>query len=247
MATGAQVWSTTAASNNTIDSQVNWSEGMAPSAVNDSARAEMASVAMFIGDNSGTLATGGTTTAFTISSRQISTGFADGKTIAVRMHATNEANATLNLDGIGPKNIQIYADQNISYGQLTGGSIHRFTYNSASTGWIVNSFPGQNAYLTSLDVVGATSFGAVSMISASISSTLNVSGAVFIGGALRTASLVTTGSANITDTTLIGAAWAAYTPTITSVVRNHQFRKRKWQLFTSWKDCPCQGHNNDHR
>ena len=38
MATGAQVWSTTAGSNNSIDSAVNWAEGQAPSTVNDSAR-----------------------------------------------------------------------------------------------------------------------------------------------------------------------------------------------------------------
>jgi hypothetical protein len=35
-------WPTTAANNATADSTINWAEGMAPSAVNDSARAQMA-------------------------------------------------------------------------------------------------------------------------------------------------------------------------------------------------------------
>lgn len=142
MPTGAQVWSTTAASNNVADSQVNWSEGMAPSAVNDSARGGMASVAMFIGDNSGVLVTSGTTTAYTIGSKQISTGVADGYTIAARIHATNDVNATLNVDGVGPKSIQTFSGQNLSLGTLVAGSIQRFTYNTASTAWILNSFLG---------------------------------------------------------------------------------------------------------
>ena len=63
MATGAQVWSTTAGSNNSIDSAVNWAEGQAPSSVNDSARGMMASVASFRDDNSGVLATTGSSVA----------------------------------------------------------------------------------------------------------------------------------------------------------------------------------------
>ena len=39
------LWSRTAASNSTADSNVNWAEGQAPSSVNDSARAMMASLA----------------------------------------------------------------------------------------------------------------------------------------------------------------------------------------------------------
>jgi len=38
-------WSRTASSNATADNTVNWAEGMAPSAVNDSARAMMARLA----------------------------------------------------------------------------------------------------------------------------------------------------------------------------------------------------------
>jgi hypothetical protein len=64
-------WSRTAASNATADSTVNWAEGMAPSAVNDSARAMMASTAAYRDDVAGAITTGGTSTAYTVTSYQI--------------------------------------------------------------------------------------------------------------------------------------------------------------------------------
>ena len=64
-------WSRTAASNATADSTVNWAEGQSPSSVNDSARAMMASTAAFRDDIAGAIATGGTSTAYTVSSNQV--------------------------------------------------------------------------------------------------------------------------------------------------------------------------------
>jgi hypothetical protein len=64
-------WSRTAASNATADSTVNWAEGMPPSAVNDSARAMMASTAAYRDDVAGAITTGGTSTAYTVTSYQI--------------------------------------------------------------------------------------------------------------------------------------------------------------------------------
>ena len=63
-------WSRTASSNATADSTINWAEGMAPSAVNDSARAMMARLAEWRDDVSGTITTGGTSTAYTVTSNQ---------------------------------------------------------------------------------------------------------------------------------------------------------------------------------
>jgi hypothetical protein len=64
-------WSRTASSNATADSTVNWAEGQAPSSVNDSARAMMASTAAFRDDIAGAIVTGGTSTAYTVASYQI--------------------------------------------------------------------------------------------------------------------------------------------------------------------------------
>ena len=50
MATGIGAWSTTAATNSSADSNINWAEGQAPSTVNDSARAMMAAVATWLRD-----------------------------------------------------------------------------------------------------------------------------------------------------------------------------------------------------
>src|SRR5882757_7545244 len=62
-------WSKTPVNNATADSTVNWAEGMAPSAVNDSARAEMAAVAKWRDDISGTLTTRGSTTVYSLTPR----------------------------------------------------------------------------------------------------------------------------------------------------------------------------------
>ena len=63
-------WSHTASSNANADSTVNWAEGMAPSAVNDSARAMMARLAEWRDDISGTITTAGSATAYTVASNQ---------------------------------------------------------------------------------------------------------------------------------------------------------------------------------
>jgi hypothetical protein len=51
MASGIGAWSTTASNNDDADTDINWAEGQAPSTVNDSARAMMAAVAVFLRDN----------------------------------------------------------------------------------------------------------------------------------------------------------------------------------------------------
>lgn len=136
MTTGLRIWSKTAATNNSVDSNINWAEGMAPSAVNNSARAQMASAAKWRDDNSGTLVTSGSTTAYTVTSNQVSTGYLDGDTIAVTFHAANDSSATLNVDSVGAKQIQLIPGTNLSGGEFQGGTSHRFHYSSSSTAWI---------------------------------------------------------------------------------------------------------------
>lgn len=150
MATGVISWSQTAATNATADSTVNWAEGMAPSAVNDSGRALMASVAKYRDDTSGSLTTGGTSTAYTLTTNQ---GFVflsemNDKEIAVRFHAANGASPTLNVDGLGAKPIQIDADTAVPTGCITADSIWRLTYDNSIPAFIVNSYPQQLDALT---------------------------------------------------------------------------------------------------
>src|SRR6185312_8868999 len=64
-------WSQTAAADATADSTINWAEGQPPSSVNDSARAMMAATAKYRDDIAGAIVTGGTSTAYTVSSYQV--------------------------------------------------------------------------------------------------------------------------------------------------------------------------------
>jgi hypothetical protein len=147
MASGAQTWSTSAASNDSIDSAMNWAEGMAPSAVNNSARGMAASVAAWIGDNSGTLATSGTTLAYTVTTKQVEAALTEGYTVTVQFHATNDSSASLAVDSLAAKKMQLTAGTNLAGGEFLIGSKARFTYTSASTAWIFNGYvsPGSQA------------------------------------------------------------------------------------------------------
>lgn len=131
-------WSTTASSNDTADTTVNWVEGQAPSTVNNSARAMMAAIAKWRDDMSGNLVTGGTSTAFTITTNQSFASLVDGISITARMSATSGASPTLNVDSLGAKAIATYYGTAIPTGALPSGSIQRFTYGSTDDKWIVH-------------------------------------------------------------------------------------------------------------
>lgn len=99
----------------------------------------MSSVAKWRDDNNGTLVTTGSTTAFTVTTTQGSTALVDGYTVAVKLHATADISASFAPDGLTAKKIQIVAGTNLAGGELAGGTIQRFTYNSGSTAWLVNN------------------------------------------------------------------------------------------------------------
>ncbi len=143
MATGVQVWSNTPVTNATIDSNVNFSEGMAPSQVNDSTRALMSSVAKWRDDNSGTLVTSGTTTALTLVTNQVEAALTSGYTVTVLWGATPDTAATLAVDGLAAVNIQPVYGTNITYGNLQAGQINSLTYTTgtgANPAWILKNF-----------------------------------------------------------------------------------------------------------
>src|SRR5215813_5767171 len=98
-------WSQTSSSDATADSTINWAEGQAPSSVNDSARAMMAAAAKYRNDIAGAIVTGGTSTAYTLTSFQSFDTLAhmDGAMIAFTPHTTSGATVTLNVDGLGAK------------------------------------------------------------------------------------------------------------------------------------------------
>lgn len=156
-------WSRTAASNATADSTVNWAEGQAPSSVNDSARAMMASTAGYRDDTSGALVTAGTSTAYTLTSREVFDTLAhmDGAALAFTVNATCGASPTLNVDGLGAKTIVASSGNPIAAGLLVINTPYVVTYNNASTEFRLHGVYGvavssQN-YLTGLTLSTAGS------------------------------------------------------------------------------------------
>jgi microcystin-dependent protein len=135
-------WSRTAASNATADSTVNWAEGMAPSSVNDSGRAMMASTAAFRDDISGAIATGGTSTAFTVTSYQVFDTLAhlNGQIIAFTPHTTNGATVTLNVDGLGAKPLRSAPSVELPAGVLVQGTPYVALYNSSDAAFYLQGF-----------------------------------------------------------------------------------------------------------
>ena len=135
-------WSTAAANNATADSTINWAEGQAPSSVNDSARAEMAAVAKFRDDIAGAITTGGSSTAYTVTSSQGFNSLANmsGKMIAFVPHTTNGATVTLNVDGLGAKPLRSAPSTELLAGVLVQGTPYVATYNNAAAEWLLHGF-----------------------------------------------------------------------------------------------------------
>lgn len=140
-------WSRTASSNATADSTVNWAEGMAPSAVNDSARAMMASTAAFRDDIAGAIATGGTSTAYTVTSYQIFSSLSTmaNQIIAFTPHTTNGATVTLNVDSLGAKPLRSAPSVELLAGTLVQGTPYLALYNNSDAVFYLHGFYN-NAY-----------------------------------------------------------------------------------------------------
>jgi microcystin-dependent protein len=150
-------WSQTASSDATADSTINWAEGQAPSSVNDSARAMMAATAKYRDDIAGAIVTGGTSTAYTVSSYEVFDTLAhlNGQMIAFTPHATNGATVTLNVDGLGAKPLRTSPNVELLAGVLIQGTPYVATYNNSDTVWYLQNFYG-NPY--SVPLLGGMDF-----------------------------------------------------------------------------------------
>lgn len=137
---GFYQWSQTAASNASADPTINFAEGQAPSSLNDSDRALMAAMAKWRDDNSGALVTGGTTTAYTVSSNQVfpSLTAMAGQTLRLTMNATCGVSPTLNVDSLGAKAIVFANGSAVGAGDLVSGTVHSFVYDNVNGIWVAN-------------------------------------------------------------------------------------------------------------
>ncbi len=137
-------WSQTQASNATADPSINWQEGQAPSSVNDSARAMMASVAKHRDDIAGAIVTGGTATAYTVSSYEAFDALTrlNGQIIAFTPHATNGGTVTLNVDSLGAKPLRSAPAAELLAGTLIQGTPYLALYNHTDTAFYLHGFYG---------------------------------------------------------------------------------------------------------
>ena len=139
-------WSRTAETNSAADGTINWAEGQAPSTVNNSARAMMAAAAKFRDDISGAIVTGGSSTAYTVTSFQVFDSLANmnGAMIAFTPHTTNAAGpVTLNVDGLGAKALRFSpSGVELPAGALVQGTPYVATYYNATTEWILQGLAG---------------------------------------------------------------------------------------------------------
>lgn len=142
-------WSLTPGSNATADPAINWSEGMSPSSVNDSARAMMSVVAAWRNDISAVNTTAGTSTAYTLTTSEgVTQPPTNGQMIAFVAHADNGANPKLSVDG-GTSYPIWFNGSPVSAGTLIAGTPYRVAYSSTSDHWMLEAAYG-NPYNVAL-------------------------------------------------------------------------------------------------
>jgi len=108
-------------------------EGQSPGSLNNSHREYMAAVRRWYGDQNGELSCGGTSAAYTVTSRESDAGSAlesyTGMPFMVaRCTASNEASATMNVDGLGAK-LMVGNGQPLQSHDLTAGQMFFFCFN----------------------------------------------------------------------------------------------------------------------
>jgi len=140
-------WSQTASADATADSTINWAEGQAPSSVNDSARGMMAATAKYRDDIAGAIVTGGTSTAYTVTSYQQFDTLAhlNGQMIAFTPHATNGAMVTLNVDSLGARPLRSAPNAELLAGTIIQGTPYVVIYNNADGAFYLQGVYG-NAF-----------------------------------------------------------------------------------------------------
>lgn len=132
-------WSTTSSNNATADPSINWSEGQAPSSINDSARAMMAAIAAFRNDISAVNTTAGTSTAYTLTTSEgVNTTPSNGQMISFIANVANGASPTLTVDGGNTYPLWMFGSS-ITGGTLVAGSPYRVAFSLANSAWLLEA------------------------------------------------------------------------------------------------------------
>ena len=125
-----QTWSATAANNNS-SAPNGWPEGMAASSVNNSAREMMAALAKWYKDENGTLVTGGSSNAYTLTPNRTVSAYEGGLSFTFEAnHTSSSTTPTLNVSSLGAKTITDQEGNALTVGDIVSGGIYRVVYDS---------------------------------------------------------------------------------------------------------------------
>jgi microcystin-dependent protein len=102
----------------------------------------MASTAAYRDDVAGAIVTGGTSTAYTVTSYEVFDTLAHlgGQLIAFTPHATNGATVTLNVDGLGAKPLRSAPSVELPAGVLVQGTPYAALYNASDAAFYLYGF-----------------------------------------------------------------------------------------------------------
>lgn len=124
-------WSETAASNNASPPN-GWPEGQNPSDVNNCAREMMAALKRWWNRANAVKTTGGTTSAYTLTYDVAASQYYDGEIFTFIANATNAAAATLNINGLGARQITLFGG-NLLAGAIIANQVVTVRYKSSDT------------------------------------------------------------------------------------------------------------------
>ena len=121
-------WDNAAANNNDTPPD-GWPEGQAPSTVNDCARELMAAVSRWYDDQKGELVTAGSSNSYTLTTNSSHAALADQSLIVFRADRANTGAATLNVDSLGAKPMQLNGSS-LGSGYLVQDVVYAAVYDS---------------------------------------------------------------------------------------------------------------------
>lgn len=125
-------WNILAASNNNPPPN-GWPENMEYDEVNDTGREVMAVIARFIAGINGTKTTGGTSTAYTLTSGYTLSGYAAGQMFAFVANADSTGSVTLNVNGLGAGNVVDSRGVQLGAGDIRNGGYYLVRRTSGGT------------------------------------------------------------------------------------------------------------------
>ena len=212
-------FSTTASSNNAA-SPNGFPEGMAPSGLNDSARELMAAVAKQYQDTDGGLVTTGTGTAYVLATNSSHATLASQGIMAFRIHTINTGSATLNVDTLGAKTMNMGGAALVA-GALPQDSIVVAVYNATNDVYDILThsavlsgtlLTAAQPNVTSLGTLTALQVDNLNLNGNTLSSTagtdLNITPLagqqIVLDGAIVVDAGVVTGATSITSTAFVG-------------------------------------------